>query len=406
VSTGFSHEPGSREPGLDHLIRALTADGYPHELAGRDAALAAFRAARSQPRRRLRFTLLPGASARLSAVAAALIAAFAGFTAAAYAQALPGPMQHIAYSVLAPFGVPDSRPASGAHPLPTPRPASGPATVHGHGKRAPTAAASCPCRAAASHPAIKGSVLTLATARTQLPADGWDVFTGRLTYHGRPEPGVRLRLLEQVAGAAGWKQAGSGVTGPHGGIKVAIPHLTQNATFMLAGRNGVSSTPIAVTVTPRVLLWQAPAPPGMNRLVAGARFGDPGDVVTLQELSAGSWQSVATQALGAGHRASFDLAAGPSGGHYYRVLLQATSAHGASVSKPVFEPRVKAAIGAHVIEQHPGLPGPGVPGPWKRRRPVPGPVPPGPVLPGPVPSGPGVPGPVLPGPVTPGPVKP
>ena len=34
-----------REPGIDQLISALTADGRPDELAGRDAALAAFRAA-------------------------------------------------------------------------------------------------------------------------------------------------------------------------------------------------------------------------------------------------------------------------------------------------------------------------------------------------------------------------
>lgn len=34
-----------RKPDLDQLVTALTADGQPEELAGRDAALAALRAA-------------------------------------------------------------------------------------------------------------------------------------------------------------------------------------------------------------------------------------------------------------------------------------------------------------------------------------------------------------------------
>ena len=112
MSTGFSNEPGSREPGLDHLIKALTADGYPDELAGRDAALAAFRAAYGQPRRQPRFSPWLSGSRRLSTVAAAaLVAGIAGVTAAAYAQALPAPVQHIAYSVLSPLGVPDNQPS-------------------------------------------------------------------------------------------------------------------------------------------------------------------------------------------------------------------------------------------------------------------------------------------------------
>ena len=104
-------EHGSREPGLDHLIRALTADGFPHELAGRDAALAAFRAASREKHRRPRFAPPRGLRmpTRLSTVAAALVAGITGVTAAAYAQALPAPVQHIAYSVLAPFGVPNSQ---------------------------------------------------------------------------------------------------------------------------------------------------------------------------------------------------------------------------------------------------------------------------------------------------------
>jgi hypothetical protein len=409
VSTGLSNEPGSREPGLDQLIRALTVEGHPRELAGRDAALIAFRAAQARPPKRARLPL-PHFSARLSAVAAALVVAFAGLTAAAYAQALPAPMQQIAYNLFAPLGVPSSHSAPGGSPNPVPGSASGGPSANGNAPTSPSASssasASCPCPAKTTRPAIKGSALALSAARQQLPANGWDVFTGKLTYHGRAEAGVRIRLLEQVAGGTGWRQVGNGVTGGRGGVRINVPHVTRNATFRLASRNGVGSATVTVTVIPRVLLWRAPAQPGTDKLVVAAHFGDPGDVVTLEELSSGTWQSVTTRTLDSTHQASFARSAAQAGGHYYRVLLQATGTHGASVSQSVFVPRAKAAIGARAIEPHPGVPGHG-----KRRRGVPGPV--GPTVPGsgtPSPGwpGPGVPGPgpgPIPGPV-PGPVTP
>jgi hypothetical protein len=146
-------EPGSFEPGVDHLITALTTRAYPHELAGRDAALTAFREAGRAPARRARIwppalsarlrrsagprrpvrILLP---VRLAVAAASVIAVLGGLTAAAAAQALPAPVQQIAYHVLAPLGVPvsqskpgrsHSHPAS-AHALPS---ASAAATASG-----------------------------------------------------------------------------------------------------------------------------------------------------------------------------------------------------------------------------------------------------------------------------------
>ncbi|WP_300603589.1 hypothetical protein [Trebonia sp.] len=367
MSTGFPYEPGSREPGLEHLVKALTADGHPHELKGRDAAVAAFRAARRPPRRAGLSARL-GLPARLGAVAAALVAAFAGVTAAAYAQALPAPVQHIAYSVLAPFGVPNSKPSPPAtQPQPTPAPTSASPSTTSHGTPSPSAAApSCPCAAQTSRPAARGSILTIAASRAQLPANGFDLFSGKLTDLGHPEAGVRLRLLEQVAGAAGWQQAGSGMTGGHGGIRVRVPHLTQNATFRLAGPDGVASPAITVTVIPRVLLWRGSAPRGTDRLLAEARFGDAGDAVVLQELSGGTWEAVASGTLNPAHRASFDLPAAKAAGQYYRVLLRATGVHGASVSAPVREPRVRAAIGASAIVPQPTVPAPVLPDPGKR----------------------------------------
>ena len=421
MSTGFSDQPGSREPGLDHLIKALTADGYPHELAGRDAALTAFRAAGRKRRRagfpvrarfpfRLSRAAQMGVSVRLGAVAAAFVAAIAGLTAAAYAKALPAPVQHIAYSVSAPLGlgIPDNQQSAPA-PLPSPKPpsthAAGVVTAPSTGS--PSSATRCPCPDRSPHPAAKGSVLTFTVARTHLAANGFDSFSGKLTHDGSPEPGVRLLLLEHVAGEPGWRRAGSDVTGGQGRVRIGVAHLTRNATFRLTGPNGVAGPAIHVTVVPRVLLWRAAAKPGMDRLVAGIRFGDPGDTVELQELSAGTWKTLKSKQLNAAHRASFSEAAATAAGHYYRAALEATGAHGAAVSPAVWEPRVRAAIGARAIQSHP-KPGPVVPphGTRHRKTPYPGPVRPSPVQPSPVQPSPAQPSPAQPSPVQPSPVAP
>jgi hypothetical protein len=153
-------EPGSFEPGVDHLIAALTTRPHPHERTGRDAALAAFREASRSPARsarrwppalpaRLRRSagprrpvriLLP---VRLAVAAASVIAVLAGLTAAAAAQALPAPVQQIAYHVLAPLGVvtQPKTPHPGAH-----------STVP-HGRPSPSAAVTVP---GSSSPAASG----------------------------------------------------------------------------------------------------------------------------------------------------------------------------------------------------------------------------------------------------------
>ena len=105
-----------RKPDLDRLVTALTADGRPDELTGREAAAAAFRAASRRdaadgaprPRRvsmRRPRTTLPQ---RLAAIGAVAIVA-AVVAAAAYTRALPGPAQELAHTVFAPLGVPDNQ---------------------------------------------------------------------------------------------------------------------------------------------------------------------------------------------------------------------------------------------------------------------------------------------------------
>jgi hypothetical protein len=344
---GFPDEPGSREPGLDHLIKALTANGYPYELRGRDAALAAFRAASRQPRRRLRLSPGRGMPSRLSAVAAALVLAIAGVTAAAYARALPAPMQHIAYSVLAPLGVPNSQ--SPAAPTPSGAP-SGPVPGSTAGGISGTASPSTSYPSLAPPPsrAIADSALVLTAARARPPAGDVDAISGKLTYHGRPEPGVQVRLLEKAAGAPGWQLVATGVTNDRGRVRFLAPYLTRNTTFQLVVPGGPSSAKVSVTVIPHVLLWLVPGT-ATDRLVASARFGDPGDTVVLQKESGGVWQDVATQSLGAAHQATFKVPVGTATGAAYRARLQATATHGAGVSRPVRQIPRRTGTGAKDI---------------------------------------------------------
>ena len=285
---------------------------------------------------------------RLSTVAAALVAGITGVTAAAYAQALPAPVQHIAYSVLAPFGVPNSQgPVSPAPSRTAPGSTPGSATTGGHHTASPSPPR--PAHPTPSASAAKaGSALVLTVGRVQLPAAGRDVISGKLTHRGQPEAGVRVRLLEQVAGSPGWRQAGSGVTGPRGRVRFGALRITRNAVFRLAASGGAGSAQVSVTAIPRVQLWLVP---GLttDRLVAAARFGDPGDSVVLQRLSGGTWEAIATQTLGAAHRAIFDVPVSAAAGADYRAVLQATSVHGAGVSGPVRPPRVRSRIGAKSI---------------------------------------------------------
>src|SRR6185437_4308789 len=105
---------GPGAPGLDQLLGLLTAGPTPDEFARQTATLAMFRQniRPSAPRRRALLT-------RRTQFA---------FAAAAYAEALPAPVQHVAYRVLGFAGVPDAprhsagpagqRPPAHHHPAP------------------------------------------------------------------------------------------------------------------------------------------------------------------------------------------------------------------------------------------------------------------------------------------------
>ena len=234
------------KPDLDRLITALTADGRPDELAGRDAALAAFRAAgqhaasaqAARRRRRVPFrrplAALPG---RLAALAAAGITAVAGLTAAAYAQALPGPMQQAAHTVFAPLGVPESQ--QSGHPAAETIATSG-------GKSQPPGGASS--RTPSPRPG-DDYLLTLTASRVRVPAGAVVELGGRVTDRDSAAAGIPVRLFERLAGSATWEPVRTGVTGPRGGFRLLSPPLTTTAVFrVMAGPGNAYSAAVRVTV--------------------------------------------------------------------------------------------------------------------------------------------------------------
>jgi hypothetical protein len=326
------------DPALNGLIRALTADGTAAELAARSAALAMYRDSRRRPHRR-RFVV----SMSTAAAAVVLVGGFA----AAYAAALPAPVQHIAYQMLGSIGVPDihragpsSGPSSGSPHLA----ATIPPVSSAHGSALPRSSApassvpaspGCPCPAGTPGSGVTPT-LVLTAAQAQIPADGDVVLSGRLAAGSRPEAGVRVRLYERPAGTSDWWEAASGVTDGRGNVILTVPGLISNAAFRLAGTKGAVSAPVVVTVIPPVFLDVTPGVlPGRDRLTVLAPFADPGDVVDLQERSGGIWHPVAAHVLGPDDRAVFSMLIPTAGDAEYRVVLPRTIAHGRSVSGPV-----------------------------------------------------------------------
>jgi hypothetical protein len=312
------------DPALNGLVRALTANGTADELAGRPATLAMFRDSRRRPHRR-RFAV--------SLISAAAAVVLAGGIAAAYTAALPRPVQHIAYRMLGSIGVPDTH-----------RPGS-PARMPGFTATIP-ATAPAPATTVRPRPAGRpgaGTVpdLVLVAAQTRIPAGGQAVLSGWLAPAGRPEAGIRVRLLEHAAGRPGWRVAGTGVTDGHGDMSWPVPDLTSNASFRLMVRGGAVSSPVFITVVPSVTLGLAAGqPPSVGTLTARAPFAQAGDVVVLQVLSGGVWHRLGEHVLDREHQASFTVLVPASGDVAYRVVLPRTATHGAAVSGPV---RVAAA---------------------------------------------------------------
>ena len=363
----------SSEPGLDALLDLLTAGPTPDELAGEAAALAMFRSSRRAaaalpgpfppepggpgprppgshaprphaPGRRASVPRTTGWRARSARrlAAAVTLAAAAGFAAAAYTEALPAPLQHVAYGVFGFAGVPDT-----AHPglaTVSPAPAGpGPArhTRHSPGAVQQPSASASPQPGASSPgaPLPAGpQALSVTVASGRIVAGGSETFTGLLTDHGRPVAGASLSLQERQAGERTWRPVGSATTGADGRAGVTASDLTRNAGFRLAAPHGVPSLPVLVIVVPPVSASVASGPAGQGDvLTASSPLASPGNAVVLQLWTGMRWRNVQIRDLNGARQVTF-LVRVPGTGREYRMVLLATAAHGLSLSNTVITP--------------------------------------------------------------------
>ena len=234
----------SPDHGLDRFISALTAPGQPDELARREEARAAFRSAWPPgneptippPRRHVPLRdRWPGPlRLRLTAVAATAVIVLAGATTCAYTRMLPGPVQDVAHSVLAPLGVP-GRAGPGSLSAGLNPGTSGPASSGTTSKTSPAGSGG-------------GYHLTLSASAARVAAGTTVVFTGRVTVGDQVAANAPVQLAERLARSTQWQVVATGETGPRGHFRLVSPPLTATAVFRVIAADGSHSGPARVTV--------------------------------------------------------------------------------------------------------------------------------------------------------------
>ena len=305
-------DPWPQDPGLDHLVRALTADPTAAEHAGQDAALRMFRASHRRRRHRMRLAYRIG-------VAAAVVTLAAGVATAAYLALLPAPVQHAASDLV------DRIVAEVHH------------HHHHHHHHAAPSPSPRPATPSPSGPAVAATPeLVLTVARPQIVAGTDDILSGLVTEHGQAAPGVPLRLLESPAGSPNWHLVGQTTSGAGGDAALTVRNVTMNASFRLAAAGGSMSEPVLVTVVPLLTVDLVSGPGPQTAVVkARAQFAEPGDIVVLQSLSGGVWRSIGEEGVDQHHRAAFTVLVPSSGDGVYQVVLRGTAAHASSASGQV-----------------------------------------------------------------------
>ncbi len=381
-------DPGSRDPGVSALFDQLTSPGTSDELAGEQAARAMFAAvsaARTQTRtfgvtqspprqpasrrstaRRTRKAPVRSPSrvgGRLIAAATVIAAAF-GFAAAGYAEVLPPPLQHVAHQILGFAGVPNppgspsstltAGPTPSQHPVtrPTsPPPATGGPTSPspGHGTTSSRSASPSPKHhsprlgpspsptpSSPGSPSPTGPVkLTLTAAQTLIVAGDSVQFTASLTRNGQPGTGVKVTLLEQLAGHTAWKRVAHARTGSQGQLALTVPSVTKNASFLIADSHGARSSEVTVVVVPPVSLSIAVARHRADQLVVSSPLAQRGDVVELEvSTDGGPWRVLRAHRLRKAGTTEFTVLVRKVSLNYQAVVL-ATDVHGQSVSAPI-----------------------------------------------------------------------
>lgn len=354
MAADLTDEIGIHEAGLDELLRALTGPAERAELADEQAALALFRRSATSsagvPPGHGRVAGLGGPAGHfatrqirkptrwnLRLVAAAAVVLCAGMAAAAYASALPAPVQRLAHVVFQFAGVPDSQAGSGSagssHGAPAGHNPSAPANA------APSAAA--PTAGASSPPVAAGPAVLSATAdATRITAGTGVLITAQLSWPGHTVAGLTMKVLERQAQTLAWHAVGSVPTGAAGNGAVGVPVVGTNTVFRVVVAHVAVSPNVRVTVVPVVtLVLQTSSRTTTDKLTVSAPYGQTGDVVVLQvSAGGGAWTYLRQGTLTALHRATFLLSSTRLGNDKVRAFLRPTGLHAGSVSAPVAVP--------------------------------------------------------------------
>jgi len=354
-------------PGMDRLLGILTAPPTPAELAGEQRALAMFRASASRlaspkaghaadgaitapipaqppamlPRRAVRNPFRSSARWGMRLAAAGVLVLAGGMTVAAYAAALPAPVQNLAHDVLSFAGVPPAhgRPtAPGGHRGATP---GGPAHQSPNAGRPARASAPASPSGSPSHSVVTGgAVLSAAATSARIAAGTQPVIDGKLSRSGTGIAGVTVTLIERLAGHRVWRIAGAGQTSSSGSVALSGPPLAANAVFRLRVAGRVHSASVLVIVTPQVDVALTPSSSGARDLLTvSTHYAQRGNVVRLEVRSAGGrWLRLRAKRLDAAGTTWFILDGTRLKNKAVRVVLVATLRHGMAVSMSVLVP--------------------------------------------------------------------
>ncbi len=356
MSTDDRDDLGPLEPGLDKLFRVLTSGPSRDELAGEQDAVTMFRTARQSagpPR--------PATTQRAErrarqrnwgirrTIAVATVAFVAGFAAAAYAEVLPAPVQHVAYKVLGFAGVPDApaqhnQPQSG-RTSPASAPAGSGSSQSATGRSSSPASSPSPSRSRTSSPRPGSSTstapppppqLSAAASQSQIAAGGSVTITGSATRHGTGARGVSVTLQELTARHRVWTTVTQGKTGRNGQVALTVSDLTVNAGFRVTAAGSVPSAPVLVTVVPQVTASVLTRPSGRRAVIkVVCLYAQPGNVVVLEVYRAGVWVPVRAHRIGGLLKTGFVVKVPLTKTRTLQVVLRATRLHAKAVSNEV-----------------------------------------------------------------------
>jgi hypothetical protein len=352
MATDVTHEIGVHDDGLDQLLAALAAPGEPTELRDEQAALTLFRSAGrgragghgaawpAEPGTFATRPLLRPArwSPRLTAAAAAAVVVVGGITGAAYAAALPTPVQHLVHDVFRFAGVPDAQPLAGTGPRGSQRSAQ--LAPGASVSAAPTAAV--PGASGSPGPTAPAGAASLsATAdNTMITAGAGVVITGRLSWPGHALGGVTVTLLQRPALTLAWRAVGSVPVDAEGNGAVAVPVVATNAVFRLAVSGVAISPDVRVTVVPAIAAsLQVGSAGRADVMTVSAPYAQGGDVVELQvSTGGGSWTDLRNNPVTASGTTAFVIDATRLAKDQVRAVLLATGLHAGAASQPVTVP--------------------------------------------------------------------